>query len=228
MKIQTQNKIMSLPIDQKKLEKRYKDACKRRFGIPIEEIDKISNMYEGYLMIDYKDQLYLISDLDGCHNFLDYSILHLEADHYIPDEIWASSFVNEEIHKWKKYEAELYLDLNKEEFAFVSSISPSIIEEGYWELLYVYPEIYSKAVLALYKVCSKAAVIDELLDAFEITDGYLENLFMGCKYDLSVTYLDKFEEKGKTFDFKIEFFTVDDSCSFWAMWENHKRMTSDD
>mgnify|MGYP000613069818 CR=1 FL=1 len=24
------------------------------------------------------------------------------------------------------------------------------------------------------------------------------------------------------FDFKIEFFTVDDDCSFWAMWENHK------
>jgi len=53
---------MSLPIDQKKLEKRYKNACKRRFGISIEEIDKISNMFEGYLMIEYKNQLYLISD----------------------------------------------------------------------------------------------------------------------------------------------------------------------
>lgn len=60
-----------------------------------------------------------------------------------------------------KYEAELFLDLNKEEFAFVSSISPSITEEGYWELLFDYPNIYNKAVLALYKVCSQAADIDD-------------------------------------------------------------------
>ena len=170
----------------------------------------------------------MISDRDGYFNFIDHSIHHLEADHYIPNDVWADSLLNEDAANKLNYESELFLDLNEKEFAFVKSISPSITREGYWELLFDYPEIYNKAVRVVYKIFNSLEVIDDLLESFISCDGKFENLFMGCKYDLSVTYLDKFEEKGETFDFKIEFFTVDDSCSFWATWENHKKSKSDD
>ncbi len=137
----------------KSLEKRLKKACKQKFRIPYKEIEKCAIHNSDYLLLKHKDKVFLFIEFNSYYKIVKTSIIEgVDSHTRIPWNV----LVNSKISIWyekPQFRSVLWQSLNKDEREFYRSIiSPNGVmkEADYWEGLYSDPEVYQKALKALY------------------------------------------------------------------------------
>ena len=137
----------------KSLEKRLKKACKQKFRIPYKEIEKCAVHNSDYLLVKHKNKVFLFIEFNSYYEIVKTSIIEGMDSH---TRISWNILVNSKISIWyekPQFRSVLWQTLNKDEREFYRSvISPNGVmkEHDYWKGLYSNPDVYQKALKALY------------------------------------------------------------------------------
>ncbi len=167
----------------KSLEKRLKKACKQKFRIPYKEIEKCTIHNSDYLLVKYKDKVFLFIEFNSYYKIVKTSIIEGADSHIrIPWKV----LVNSKISIWyekPQFRSVLWQSLNKDEREFYrSAISPNGVmkEDDYWEGLYSNPEVYQKALKAVYDTFPSPDKLVSEIVKFGFNKSFSE-LLIDCK-----------------------------------------------